>query len=58
MSDDAFFDIRQTRKFNLSYLKAGLEAGTKAEAEAKHAAMQKAVFIVSINDCYIYGILC
>lgn len=29
-----------------SYLKAGLEAGTKAEAEAKHAAIQNAVFIV------------
>jgi hypothetical protein len=29
-----------------SYLKAGLVAGMKAEAEAKQAAMQKAVFIV------------
>jgi hypothetical protein len=32
-----------------SYLKAGLVAGMKAEAEAKQAAMQKAVFIVTLN---------
>ena len=29
-----------------SYLKAGLEAGAKAEAEANEAAMQKKVFMV------------
>lgn len=31
-----------------AYLKAGLEAGTKAEAEARHAAMQNTVFMVKI----------
>jgi hypothetical protein len=34
--------------FLYSHLKAGLAAGTKAEAEATHAAIQKAVFIVAI----------
>ena len=29
-----------------SYLKAGLETGAKAEADAKQAAIQKAVFMV------------
>ena len=32
-----------------AYLKAGFETGTKAEAEAKQAAIQKAVFIVVSN---------
>jgi hypothetical protein len=36
-----------TRNSMSAYLKAGLDAGTKAEAEAKQAAMQKTVFIVS-----------
>jgi hypothetical protein len=30
----------------LAYLKAGLEAGAKAEAEARQAAMQNTVFMV------------
>ena len=30
----------------ISYLKAGLEAGMKAEAEARQVAMQNAVFMV------------
>ena len=43
-------NIFSTRNIMLAYLKAGLEAGTKAEAEAKQAAMQKTVFMVSSQD--------
>lgn len=32
-----------------SYLKAGLDTGTKAEADAKNAAIQKAVFIFTLS---------
>ena len=38
-----------------THLKAGLETGTKALAEAKMAAIQKAVFIVISDDCEDVG---
>jgi hypothetical protein len=34
---------------SLSYLKAGLVTGAKADADATHAAMQKAVFMVFVG---------
>jgi hypothetical protein len=40
-------NIFSTRNIMLASLKAGLEAGTAAEAEAKQATMQKTVFMVA-----------
>ena len=45
-----FICCGQFFRISSSYLKAGLETGAKAEADAKQAAMQKTVFMVLDKD--------
>ena len=50
--------MKKISRLELTHPKAGLDAGTKAEAEAARAATQKTVFMVVVEKVFTSTELC